>query len=146
MLGPHDVVGPAVGLAGDHGQLGDRCLAVGVQQLGAVADDAPPLLLGAGQEPRDVLEGHDGDVEGVARPDEAGTLLAAGDVERAGQRHGLVGHHADDVAVQPGVADDDVGGPVLLDLEELLVVHDARDDLAHVVGHVVAVGHERVEV
>ena len=59
VLGAHDVVGAAVGLAGDDGELGHRRLAVGVQQLGAVLDD-PAMLLGhARQEPRHVDEGDD---------------------------------------------------------------------------------------
>ena len=42
VLGAHDVVGAAVGLAGDHGDLRDGRLGVGVDQLGAAADDAAP--------------------------------------------------------------------------------------------------------
>src|SRR6202035_1887668 len=60
VLGAHDVVGAAVGLAGDDGDLGDGGLGVGVQQLGAAADDAGPFLAGAGQEPGHVDEGQHG--------------------------------------------------------------------------------------
>src|SRR3712207_8744452 len=52
VLGVHDVVGAAVRLARDDRQLGDGRLGERVQQLGAVADDAAPLLVGAGQEDR----------------------------------------------------------------------------------------------
>src|SRR5438034_5007557 len=45
VLRVHHVVGAAVRLAGDHGELRDRGLAVGVQQLRPVLDD-PPVLLG----------------------------------------------------------------------------------------------------
>jgi len=45
VLGGHDVVGAAVGLARDDGDLGHSGLGVRVQQLGAVADDAAVLLL-----------------------------------------------------------------------------------------------------
>src|ERR1700722_5905891 len=44
VLGAHDVVGAAVGFAGDDGDLGHGGLGVGVQQLGAAADDAGPFL------------------------------------------------------------------------------------------------------
>jgi hypothetical protein len=45
-------------------------------------------------------------------------LVAGGDVEHAGQHHRLVGDDADAVAAQPGEADDDVLGVVLLNLVE----------------------------
>ena len=51
-LGVHDHVGAAVGLAGDDLDAGHGRLAVGVEQLGAVADDAAVLLVDAGQEAR----------------------------------------------------------------------------------------------
>ena len=51
MLRAHHVVGAAVGLAGDHGQLWDGRLRVGVQQLGAVADDSAPFLRVPGRNP-----------------------------------------------------------------------------------------------
>ena len=88
-----------------HGRLG-----IGEDELGAAADDALPLLVGAGQEPRNVDEGQDGDVEGIAGADEASGLLGGRDVE--GARHGqrLVGDDADGVSLDVPKADDDVGG------------------------------------
>src|SRR5690606_12636571 len=50
VLGAHDDVGAAVGLPGDDRDQRDRGLGVGVDQLGAAADDAVPLLVGAGEE------------------------------------------------------------------------------------------------
>ena len=44
VLRAHDVVGAAVGLAGDHRHLGHRRLGIGEEQLGAVLDDAAELL------------------------------------------------------------------------------------------------------
>ncbi len=72
----HHAVGPAVGLAGDDRDLGHRGLGEGVEQLGAVADDPAVLLGGAGEEAGHVLEGDEGDVEGVAEAHEAGALHA----------------------------------------------------------------------
>ena len=40
VLAAHDVVGTAVGLAGDHGDLGHGGLAIGIEQLGTMNDDA----------------------------------------------------------------------------------------------------------
>ena len=53
----HHDVGAAVGLAGDDLDARHRRLAVGVEQLGAVADDAAVLLVDAGQEAGHVDEG-----------------------------------------------------------------------------------------
>src|SRR6202012_5015631 len=61
VLGAHDVVGAAVGFAGDDGDLGDGGLGVGVQELGAAADDPGPFLGDAGQEPGHVHEREDRD-------------------------------------------------------------------------------------
>ena len=44
------------------------------------------------------------------------------------ERAGLVPDHPDRVPVQPGEADDDVLGVVLVDLEELSVVHHMGDE------------------
>ncbi len=44
MLGGHHIVGTTIGLAGDDGDFGHSGLGVGIEQLGAVADDAAVLL------------------------------------------------------------------------------------------------------
>src|SRR5699024_12599088 len=49
VLGSHDVVGTAEGLAGDHGDQRNGRLGVCVQELGATADDAVPFLVGSGE-------------------------------------------------------------------------------------------------
>ena len=90
MLGGHDVIGPAVGLAGDDGDLGHGGLGIGKQQLGPVPDDAAVLLGCAGQEPRHVLKRDQRDVEGVAEADEPCTLDAGVDVQAAGSMLGIV--------------------------------------------------------
>src|SRR4051794_14799371 len=75
VLGVHHVVGAAVGLAGDDGELRHRRLGEGVEELGAVADDPVPLLVGAGEEAGDVGEGEDRDVVAIAGAHEPGRLL-----------------------------------------------------------------------
>ena len=87
-------------------------------------DDAAVLLGGAGQEARDVLEGHERDVEAVAEAHEARGLHRGVDVEAAGQVGGLVGDDADRAAAEPAEADDDVRREVGVDLEEVAVVED----------------------
>ena len=111
-----------------------------------MADDAAPLLRGAGQEAGHVGEGEERDVEGVAGAHEPRALARRLDVEHSCQVLGLVADHADGKAVEPREAADDVLRPVLVDLEELLVVDDARDHVAHVVGLLRVVGDERVQL
>ena len=146
VLRAHHVVRPAVRLAEDHGQLRHGRLGVGVEQLGAVADDPAPLLLGSGKEAGHVDEGDERDVEGVAGPDEAGGLRGRVDVEHPGERLRLVPDDPDRVARQPCEAADDVLGEALLDLQELTVVDDLRDHLLDVVGLRRAVRDEGVEL
>jgi hypothetical protein len=67
VLGRHHVIGPAIGLAGDHRDLRHRRLAIGEQQLRAVLDDAVIFLPRARQEAGHVDEGQDRDVEGSRR-------------------------------------------------------------------------------
>ena len=141
-LGGHHVVGAAVGLAGDHGQLGHGGLGVGVQQLGPVADDAAPLLAGAGHEPGHVDEADDGDVEGVAEAHEAGALDRGVDVQDPGQVQRLVADDPHRPAVEPGQADHHRLGVGLEDLQELAVVDHPGDHLADVVRLVGVVGDQ----
>src|SRR5262249_48762963 len=108
VLGAHDVIGAALGLAGDHGDLGDGGLGVGVQQLGAAADNAGPLLADARQEAGNVDEGEDRYRKSITGTDESGGLLRGVDVQAAGEVHRLVGYHPDRSAGDPAEADDDV--------------------------------------
>jgi hypothetical protein len=112
VLGRHHVVGTAVGLAGDDGDLGHGAFGVGVEQLGAVLDDAAVFLRGARHEARDIDEGDDRNVEGVAEADEAGGLDRGLDVQAAGQHQRLVGDDADRMTIHAAEADDDVLGVV----------------------------------
>src|SRR6185437_15877342 len=82
--------GAAVGLAGDHGDLGDGGLAVGVEQLGAAPDDAVVFLVSAGQEAGHVDKHDDRNVEAVAGADEPGRFLRGVDVQAAGELGGLL--------------------------------------------------------
>ncbi len=145
VLGGHHVVGAAVGLARDHGDLGHGGLGIRVQQLGAVLDDAAVLLAGAGHEAGHVHVGHDGDVEGIAEAHEARGLDAGLDVQAARQHQRLVRHDAHHLPVHAAEADDDVARVVGLQLEEVAVVHRLGDQLLHVVGLVGVLGHQGVQ-
>ena len=99
-----------------------------------------------GRKPGHVAERQQRDVERVARAHEARGLLGGVDVEHARELRGLVADDADRVAVQAREAADDVLGVVLVDLEELLVVDDQLDHVAHVIRLVGVVGHDVVEL
>ena len=100
-----------------------------------MADHPPPLLLDAGQEAGRVDEGDERHAE--ARRTTARTaraLLAGLDVERAGEVQRLVGDDADRPAVDAGERGDDRRGVAGPQLEQVAVVDDVGDELAHVVG------------
>ena len=99
----------------------------------AIADDAAILLVGAGQKAGDILQRDDRHVIGIADANEVGRFDRGFDVDGAGQHHRLVGHDADDPAVEPGKADDHVFRPELMYLQKAAVVNNAGDDLAHIV-------------
>eukprot|EP00123_Amoebidium_parasiticum_P013138 comp21793_c0_seq1/m.30974 comp21793_c0_seq1/g.30974 ORF comp21793_c0_seq1/g.30974 comp21793_c0_seq1/m.30974 type:complete len:426 (+) comp21793_c0_seq1:206-1483(+) len=145
VLGAHHVVGTTVGLARNHGNLGDGGLGIGVQQLGTVANDTAILLGSARQETRHIHERQQGDVEGIAEPHKPGTLDGGIDVEAAGGHGGLVADHTDSAAIHACKADNDVASKRGHDLEELTVINNLLDDGLHAVGLVGAVGHHRVE-
>ena len=133
-LGVHDDVRAAVRLAQDQRDPRHGRVAVGVEQLRAVPDDARRAPgRRPGRKPGHVQQGDERDVEGVAHLDEARGLLRAPRCpgHRPGRR--LVGDDADDLAVEPGQRADDVAGPALVDLQVVAVVDDLLDHLAHVV-------------
>ena len=141
----HRHVGAAHRPPGDDRDLRDRRLAVGVDDLRPVADDALVLLVDAGQEARAVHERDDRDVVDVADPDEPGDLVAGVDVEDAGHDRGLAGDDPDREPVEPGEADDGIRGVGRVDLEEAVAIEDAAEDVADVVGLGLVVGDQRVE-
>ena len=110
-----------------------------------MADDPAVLLAGAGQEPGHVLEDDQGDVEGVAEPHEARSLVGGVDVQDARQRRRLVGHDARRVSAQVGEPGDQVAGEACVDFVEGAVVHHRADHVQHVVGLVGVLGHDLQE-
>ena len=126
VLRVHHDVRPAVGLARDDRDAGDRGLGERIEELRPAADHASVLLGRPRQESRHVDEREDREVEGVAEPYEPGGLLARLVVEGAGQHLGLVGDDADAAPVHPGQADDHVRRPEREHLEELEPSTDHR--------------------
>ena len=107
-----------------------------------MADDAPPLLVAAGQVAGHVGDGQQRDIEGVAAADEAAGLVGRVHVQAAGHDLGLVGDDAHGPAAEARQGGDDVLGKVVVRLEEVAVVDDGPDDVVHVVGGAGAVGDD----
>ena len=124
---------PPVCLARDDREKWDRGLRVGVDQLRPPSNDAVPLLLCPGEEARDIDEGQDGHVEGVAGANEAGRLLRGVDIQRARVLHRLVGHDADCVTLDATEAGDEVRREQRLGFQEFIVVQHRFEDPMHVI-------------
>ena len=73
-------------------------------------------------------------VETVAKAHEAGALDGGVDVQHPGQNRRLVGQDPHGPPVQASQADNDVLGPVFLDLKEVIVIHVGMDDVADIIG------------
>ena len=80
MLGRHDDVRAAVGLARDHRDEWHGRLGVRVDELGAAANDALVLLANAWQKAGHIDKSQHGHVERVAGADKARCLLGRADV------------------------------------------------------------------
>ena len=114
-------------------------LAVRVEKLGTMTDDATVLLVRSGHESRNVDESHKWDVESVARPHEPGALLRRGDVQHAREHARLVAHDPDGAPPDSGEAASQVHRPTREVLEVLAPVDDGCDHPPHVIGLVGAV-------
>src|SRR5215469_13069862 len=84
MLAAHHIVGAAVSLASNDGHFGYRCLAVGVEQLGSVADDAPMFLSHSGKESRHIFECHNRNIKAVAEANKPCAFVRRIDIQYAG--------------------------------------------------------------
>ena len=141
-FGSHHDVRAAERLAQHHGHHRHLRVGVGVDHLGAAADDAGVLLVGAGLVAGHVHEGDHGQVERVAQSHESGDLLGRVDVQDAGEHVRLVRHDADRLAVDAGEADERGGAEQFLHLHEFAVIDDATDHFEHVVGLPFVGGHD----
>ena len=109
-------------------------------------DHAAPFLRRARQEAGHILEGDEGNVEGIAEANEARRLDRRIDVEHAGQHLWLIGDDPDHASTQAREGDDHVLRVVFLHLEEGIAVDHASDHIFDVVRLVRLGRHQRVEV
>src|SRR5271167_3250398 len=146
VLAAHRDVRAAVSFAYHNRELGDGGGRVGEQNFGSVADDAPVFLLDAGQETGNVNEGQQRQVEGIAEAYEARHLVRGVNVEHTRQYARLAGHDAHGSSLHTSKTDHNVGGKAGLDFEEILVVDNALEDAANVVGDFGVCGHHMIEL
>src|SRR5207237_2574324 len=118
-----------VRLAYDDGDLRHGGLRYGGDHLGAVADDPLALDGGADHEAGDVGQKEQRDIERVAEPDEAASLIRRDDKEDTPLVHRLVGQHADNPSIDPREAADDLLRKEGLDLEEAAGIDHPVDQL-----------------
>eukprot|EP00050_Salpingoeca_kvevrii_P012460 m.22726 g.22726 ORF g.22726 m.22726 type:complete len:412 (-) comp4026_c0_seq1:601-1836(-) len=145
MLRAHDIVGTAVGLAGDDSELGDCGLGVGIEQLGAVTDNTTVLLTSTGEKAGDIDKRDQRNVECITEAHKASALDRGVDIEgtRAVQR--LVGNDTHGATTKAAKANDNVLGVRVLDLKKVVLVDNLGDDILHVIGLVRVGGGNRVE-
>ena len=101
--------------------LGER-----VQELGAPANDATPLLSTPGRYPGHVGENHQRYAERIAHTHEPGGLLGTERVETAALGEGVVRDHADGATGQSAEPDDHVRRPFRLEFTERAVFGAGR--------------------
>ena len=110
-----------------------------------MTDDAVVLLVHTRQEARHIYQVHQREIEGVAEADETCCLIRSIHIQAAGHHIGLVGNDAYAAAVKAGKAGDDIGSEMLMHFVELAVIHDAADDILHIVRSIRVVRHHAVQ-
>ena len=138
-------MGSAIGLAKGNGYLRDRGFAISVEELGSVLDYGAVFLLGAGKEARNVHEGDQRDIEGIAETNEPGGLARSVDIQHACQHLRLIGDYSHAPAAHMGKTDYDIAGEGAVNLEEVSVINYFPYDSVHVVSLVGIVGNDGVE-
>ena len=117
----------------------------GVDHLLSLLQDGVLLDARPRHEPGRVTEVEEGDVVGVALPDELGGLLGRVGEDRARALGGLVRDDPHRAAVDAAEAGEDLGAVLGFEFEGGVPVDDALDQVVHVVAAVRAFGHDRVD-
>src|SRR5581483_9966186 len=92
------------------------------------------------------FKGQNRNVETIAKADKARGFVGGVNIEHTCQDHWLLRDDADDASIHARKADDDITREMFLHLKEIAVVHDALDDIEHVIGLVGIVGNEVIEL
>src|SRR6185437_1067756 len=154
-LAAHRIVTCTVGVADDDGDLGDDGIGDGVDHLGAILDDTGMFASRAYHEAGDILQKDEGDLFLVAVHDKTGGLIRAVVIDHAAHLHlplfrfhdlSLVRDDAHRPAFDSGIAAEDGLAIILLELFEDGIIHEAVDDLDHIVGFGGVRGQQAVEL
>ena len=149
LAGAHRLLGPAVALAQHHRDLRHGRLRIGVEELGAVANNSLFLLLPSWKESGHVHQGHNRDIKSIAEANEARPLIRGVHVQASRQEHRLIGDKPDGVTIEPPQSDGQIARELGLEFEKIPVVHHRLDDLEHVISLAHIVGNnfiQRVDV
>ena len=90
------------------------------------------LLGEAGHEAGNIDQGDNRDIENIAGADKARALVGGVDVEAAAFEVGLIGDDTYDDAFDPRKADDDILGPVGLNLKKISRVDHLANHIDHI--------------
>src|SRR3989442_15913581 len=104
------------------------------------------LLIYPRQEPRNIHQSQDRDVESITKPDKARSFNGGIDVKGPGVNLGLVRHDPNRVSVQSGKSDDDIPSPERLYLEQFTSINDPGYDIPNIVRLVWVVRQDIVEL
>ena len=111
-----------------------------------MSNDASPFLNNAWKETRNILEGNEWDVEGIAESDKSCSLDRGVDVQTTSEDIWLVSNHADATAVKTSKSNDDVFSIIWEQLEEFPIVNNFLNNTHHVVRSVRIVRDERFKL
>ena len=145
VLGSHNAVGAAVGFARNDSNLRNRGFRKSKEQLRTVLNDAAEFLLRPREKTGDVFKSEQRDIEGIAETHEARALHGSVDIKNSREKRRLVADDADGAAVEARETHDKVFGIVLVDFEEIIVVHDGMNRILDIVGFLRVRRNKRVE-
>src|SRR5207245_4396072 len=133
VLASKHVVGASIRLSYDYSKFGNRGFAVGVEEFGPMPNYPVVFLIYSRQEPGNIHQGQDRDVERIAESDEACRLDGGIDVQGSSVNFGLVCNDPNRVSVESGESDDDILSPDSLYLEQFDSLDDPGYDILDIV-------------
>ena len=131
---PMTMYAPPYALRVIYRHFGYGSLRIRVDELCAMANDAPVLLVRSWQVSWHVHQGDNGNVESIAEAHEARCFVGGVYIQYARQVSRLLRHYANGIAGHTCETYDYIGREEPLDFHEIAVIHDSEDDLLHVVG------------
>ena len=98
-----------------------------------MADDAAVFLITARQEPGNVYQIQQRDIEGIAETDKPGCFIRGIDIKAACHDLRLVGNDADSLSIHAGKTGNNICSPILLGFVKFAVVDNCCDNGFHIV-------------